>query len=198
MRETLKLQKEHVVSEFETRVKQVITGLMELSFNAALYWENTDLRGTVCVIPTSAVTGEGSPDLLMMLTKLAQEQMSARLAFSRMVECTVLEVKKIEGLGTTMDVILVNGEMKDDDTMVVATSNGAVVTQIRTLLTPQPMREMRVKNEYIVHKSIKGCMGVKITANDLDHVVAGTSVYVVTPDDDVDELKVCLRDEFIH
>jgi translation initiation factor IF-2 len=49
-----------VTSEFDTRVKQVITGLMELSFNAELYWKNNDLRGTVCVIPTSAVTGEGA------------------------------------------------------------------------------------------------------------------------------------------
>jgi translation initiation factor 5B len=65
-----------------------------------------------------------------------------------------------------------------------------VVTPVRTLLTPPPNREMRVKNEYIVHKSIQGCMGVKITANDLDHAVAGTSLYVVGPDDDVDELKV--------
>ena len=53
---------------------------------------------------------------------------------------------RIEGLGTTIDVILVNGVLYDSDTIVVCGLNGAIVAQVRTLLTPQPMRELRVKS----------------------------------------------------
>jgi len=34
-------------------------------------------------------------------------------------DCTVLEVKVIEGLGTTIDVVLVNGVIKVHDTIIL-------------------------------------------------------------------------------
>ena len=57
----------------------------------------------------------------------------------------LLQVKALPGLGTTIDVILVNGRISEGDTVVVAGQEGPVVTQIRGLLMPQPLRELRVK-----------------------------------------------------
>ena len=48
---------------------------MEQGLNACLYWENEDLAHTVSLVPTSAITGEGVPDLLRMLITLTQERM---------------------------------------------------------------------------------------------------------------------------
>jgi translation initiation factor 5B len=104
---------------------------MEQGVNAALYWENTNWVDTVCLIPTSARSGEGIPDLIATIVKLAQDQMFRRLSLSDELECTVLEVKKIEGLGTTVDVCLVNGILRDTDLVVLATTNGPLVTPLR-------------------------------------------------------------------
>ncbi len=68
-----------------------------------------------------------------------------------MFECTVLEVKVIEGHGTTIDVVLVNGLLKVGDTIVISGMTGPIVTTIRALLTPQQMKDFRVKGEYVHH-----------------------------------------------
>merc|ERR1740129_1826783 len=107
-----------------------------------------DPGSTVSIIPTSALTGEGVPDLLYLAIKSTQEVMPDRLEIREELECTVIEVKNIEGLGTTIDVILVNGTLREGGQIVIAGLTGAIVTPIRALLPPHPTKEMRVKNEY--------------------------------------------------
>lgn len=113
--------------------------------NSVLYYENKNFARYVSIVPTSAHTGEGIPDMIMLLVNLTQQRMSDRLMYLSEVECTVLEVKVIEGLGTTIDVVLSNGVLHEGDKIVLCGLNGAIVTQIRALLTPQPLRELRVK-----------------------------------------------------
>ncbi|CAH0485396.1 unnamed protein product [Peronospora farinosa] len=189
VQEALKHQNEHVIREFEDRMKAIIVEFAEQKLNAEVYWRNKDLAHTVSLIPTSAISGEGVPDLLMMLIRLTQERMAKSLAFVDILQCTVLEVKVIEGLGTTIDTILVNGTLEEGTTIVVCTLDGPVVTTIRSLLTPHPMKEIRVKGDYIHHQKMKAAMGVKICAQGLEKAVAGTQIHVVGPDDDVEELK---------
>mmetsp|Transcript_30581 Transcript_30581/g.30067 ORF Transcript_30581/g.30067 Transcript_30581/m.30067 type:complete len:261 (+) Transcript_30581:1-783(+) len=103
-------------------------------------------------------------------------------------QCTVLEVKKIPGVGTTVDVVLVNGEIHVGDTIVLAGFNGPIVTKIRALLTPQPMKEIRVKGDYVHHDVLYGAMGIKISAPDLDNALAGGELYRAENADQIDEL----------
>jgi translation initiation factor 5B len=88
---------------------------------------------------------------MMYLCRMGQTSQREALEEKDTFECTVLEVKVIEGLGTTIDVILVNGLLKVGDTIVISGLNGPIVTNIRALLTPQPMKELRVKGEYVHH-----------------------------------------------
>ena len=190
MQESLQKQKKFVSKEFETRSREVLLAFAEEGLNAALYWENPDPRTFVNVIPTSAHTGEGMPDLLQTLVHLSQSRLNERIRFIDSVQCTVLEVKMIEGLGTTMDIILINGTLKEGQTIVVAGLDGPIVTTIRALLTPQPLKEIRVKASYIHHKEIQGAQGIKIVANGLEKAIAGTAMLVKeVEEDDIEELK---------
>ena len=177
-------QDDHAQKEFEQRLSQVSLQLMEQGLNVSLYWKNKDPRTFVNIVPTSAITGEGIPDLLQLLVKLTQSLMAERLAFVDEPQCTVLEVKQVEGLGTTIDAVLVNGALREGDSIVVCGLNGPIHTTIRALLTPQPLREIRVKGTYIHHKEIRAAMGVKIAAHNLESAVAGTQLLVLRPDDD--------------
>ena len=120
-------------------------------------------------------------------------------------DCTVLEVKIIEGLGTTIDVVLVNGSLKVQDTIVLQGFNGAIVTQVRALLTPHPMKEMRVKAEYIHHKEIKGAMGIKISAPGLEQAIAGAELIKCKTQNEISAAKeeiessiIDIMDKFVN
>lgn len=189
VRESLAKQEKHVISEFEDRVQKTIIAFAEQGLNACLYYDNKNFARNVSFVPTSAITGEGIPDLLHLLIKLTQERMSDSLMYLSELECTVLEVKVIEGLGTTIDVVISNGVLHESDRIVVCGLNGPIVTNIRALLTPQPMRELRIKSAYIHHKSVKAALGVKIVAPDLEKAIAGSRLLVVGPEDDEDDLR---------
>ena len=145
VRESLRQQPKHTIQEFEERVRQTQLAFAEEGFNAFLYYDNPDTRTNVSFVPTSAITGEGIPDLLNLIVEQTQTRLANDLMYLSEVECTVLEVKVIDGLGTTIDVVLSNGILKKEDKIVLCGLNGPIVTNIRALLTPQPMKELRIK-----------------------------------------------------
>ncbi|KDQ11544.1 hypothetical protein BOTBODRAFT_35216 [Botryobasidium botryosum FD-172 SS1] len=187
--DSLAKQKPVVQREFERRLKETQLAFSEQGLNAVPYYENKNFAKYVSLVPTSAITGEGVPDMIMLLVNLTQQRMSDRLMYLSELECTVLEVKVIEGLGTTIDVVLSNGILREGDRIVVCGLNGPIVTQVRALLTPQPLRELRIKSNYVHHKEVKAALGVKITAPDLEKAIAGSRLLVVGPDDDEEDLK---------
>lgn len=189
VRDIIKLQQTNTQLEFEKRSKDVILQFAEQGLNAALFYDNPDPRTYVSLVPTSAVTGEGMGNLLAMIVQACEGPLHKRLVFSHQLLATVLEVKAIPGLGTTIDTILINGTLREGDTMVLAGTEGPIVTQIRSLLMPQPMKELRVKNAYIEHKEVVGAQGVKIAAKELEKAIAGLNLLVAQKPDEVDILK---------
>lgn len=188
-RESLSMQTKGCQGEFRDRLEKTKLAFAEQGFNSELYYENKNISKYVSLVPTSAHTGEGIPDMLKLLVQLTQERMATSLMYLSEVEATVLEVKVIEGLGTTIDVILSNGVLHEGDRIVLCGLNGAISTNIRALLTPAEMKELRVKSAYVHNKEVKAAMGVKIAADGLDNAIAGSRLLVVGPDDDEEDLE---------
>lgn len=186
VQDILKSQTIHTVEEFKKRTNEVISQFAEQRLNAALYYENPDPRSYVNLVPTSAITGEGMGNLLYLIVNACQTLLAKRLMYSEELLATVLEVKAIAGLSTTIDCILINGKLREGDTIVIAGTDGPITTQIRSLLMPHPMKELRVKNEYVEYKEVMGAQGVKIAAKELEKAIAGLNVYVAQKNDEVD------------
>jgi translation initiation factor 5B len=145
-RKSLEKQKDEPKLEFRDRSRETILAFSTQGYNACMYWDMKDWASDyIALVPTSAITGEGLPDLLSVLVGITQKLMSKALTYSPELEATVLEVKMVEGLGYTIDVILVNGELKEGDQIVLCGWDGPIVTKIRALLTPPPNTEFRVK-----------------------------------------------------
>ncbi|GMN46650.1 hypothetical protein TIFTF001_015834 [Ficus carica] len=197
IQQQLEQQSRDVQNEFNMRLTQIITQFKEQGLNTDLYYriKPKDMGETYFIVPTSAITGEGIPDLLLLLVNWTQKTMVEKLTYSDEVECTVLEVKVVEGHGTTIDVVLVNGVLHEGDQIVVCGMQAPIVTNIRALLTPHPMKELRVKGTYLHHKEIKAAQGIKISAQGLEHAIAGSGLYVVGPQDDLDDIKEAAMEE---
>ncbi len=143
--------------------------LQELDVNLNIYWEmgkdKWENSNFVPLIPTPAMTREGIHDILLLVCQILQRKLWRRLMGCANLQCTVLEVKTINGLGMTVDLLVVNGYLREGDKAVFCTLDGPIVTKIRSLLTPLPSLEMRIKLENIHHKEIKGALGVKVIGN---------------------------------
>ncbi|PON25548.1 hypothetical protein TGAM01_v205433 [Trichoderma gamsii] len=186
--DSLALQSKAVQNEFKNRLEATKLAFSEQGFNSELFYQNKSMAKFVSLVPTSAHTGEGIPDMLKLILQLTQERMVGSLMYLSEVQATVLEVKAIEGFGMTIDVILSNGILREGDRIVLCGTEGAIVTNIRALLTPAPLRELRLKSAYVHNKEVKAALGVKISAPGLEGAIAGSRLMVVGPDDDEEDI----------
>ena len=120
---------------------EIIGELGTNGFDSAIFSEIQDFQKTIALIPTSVKeTGEGVPELFMILMGLAQRYLRNRLLLGEgSSEGTVLEIKEEKGLGKTMGVIIYNGILQSSDTLIIGAEPEPIVTRVRTLLRPKPL-----------------------------------------------------------
>ncbi len=161
---------------FEKKLYDVAAQLQEQGFPAERFDRIDDYTKQVAIVPLSAKTGQGIPELLMVLTGLAQKFLEKKLEIEEQgsAKGTILEVKEEQGLGTTVDAIIYNGRLKVNDTIVIGGIDQPIVTKVRTLLEPAELAEMREKkSKFQKVKEVTAATGVKIAAPELDHAIAG-------------------------
>ncbi|MFB6069402.1 MAG: translation initiation factor IF-2 [Halanaeroarchaeum sp.] len=181
IQESYETQSRRARDDLDEKLYEIIGDLADEGFSADLYWRVQDFRKNVGVIPVSAETGEGVPDLLTVLMGLSQRYMREEMTVdvTGPGAGTVLEVKEERGFGTTLDVILYDGTVREDDTIVVGGTNEPIVTTVRALLKPRPLAEIRTEKRFEQVEQIAAASGVKIAAPDLDDAMAGAPVRVV-------------------
>ena len=183
-----KSQPKRVQDDFEKKFYRIVGQLTEHGFTADRYDRVEDFTKKVSIVPVSSITGQGMPDLLMMLAGLAQRYLQDRLSLTPGEgKGTVLEVKEFKGLGITIDVILYDGEIRTGDWLVIGIKD-IIITKTRAMLKPNPMCEMRVEKVFIPVKSVTAAAGVKIAAPDLEKVIAGSPLRAVRKKERIEEV----------
>ena len=174
-------QSDRACSTLDERLYDLIGDLSDHDFSADMYWRVQNFANNVGVVPVSAETGEGVPDLLTVLMGLSQRYLKDAMAID--VDGpgagTVLEVKEQKGFGTAIDVVLYDGTVRADDTIVVGGTGDPIVTDVRALLQPWPLAEIRTEKRFEEVESVTAAAGLKIAAPDLDSAMAGAPVRVL-------------------
>lgn len=188
----ISLQAEGTRKSLDIKIYQLIGKLSELGFQSERFDRVQDHTKELSVVPLSALTGEGIPELLMVLIGLAQKYMMQKLESH--VENTgkgvILEVKETVGLGKTIDVILHDGHLKKGDKIIIGGLNEPIITKVKALLQPEEHAEMMdKKSKYKQVNEVNAATGVKISANDLDNVVAGMPLISYIEDNELEKIK---------
>jgi translation initiation factor 5B len=173
---------------FEEKLYDLIGIIYDKGFESDIYYNVKDFKKALPIIPISAKTGEGIPELLMVLVGLAQRFLEEQLTTeSGAGKGTVLEVKEDVGLGTTVDAIIYSGTIRKEDTLIFGTQDDPLITKIKALLKPKPLDEIRDPRERFDNiNEVHAACGIKISATNLDNVVPGAPLRVAH--DDIDEL----------
>lgn len=181
---------------FDEKLYTLIGKLYEYKFEGERF-DRCAFGKQIPIVPVSAHTKEGLPELLTLLSGLSQKFLEKKLdvAVDETAKAAVLESKEEKGLGKTIDVILYQGTLNVNDEIAVLGRAGVITTKIRALLEPKPLQEMRMtKEKFSSVKSVTAATGVKIAAPGLDDVLAGSTLTQIKTGKEIDELKAEMRE----
>ncbi len=197
MGHSLRHQTKEVQSLFNKRFYELVGEFASEGFNLERYDEIEDFTQCVALVPCSAKEGEGIQDLLAVVIGLAERYLAEQLAdVEGSAEATVLEMKEERGLGKTLDIILHRGTLSKGDEIALATSDGPRITRIRGMFSPRGMSEMRdAGNRWDAIEEVSAAAGLKLSAPDLEGVLAGTTLRALPDDDSRDDVLSAVSSE---
>jgi translation initiation factor 5B len=172
--QNIKNQTEQTQQNLDNRIYSLLGEFYEKhEINMDRFDRIEDYTKTIAAIPLSAKTGEGIPELLMVLTGLAQKFLETKLEsnLNGPGKATVLEVVEEKGLGKTFDTILYEGRLKKGDQIVVGTLDNPLITKIKALFTVE-------NNKLKPIPEATAAMGIKISTPENRGVISGMPLMV--------------------
>jgi len=187
----------YVRQDFDEHLYTIMGTFSQLGFRADRFDKITDFTKTIAIVPVSAKTGEGIPELLAVLVGLTQQFLRKLLRTTKgAARGTVLEVKDEPGLGVTVNTIIYDGVLRKGDTVVIGGKDKPVVTKVRAVLLPKPLDEIRdPRDKFSSVDEVAAASGVKIAAPGLEGAIAGAPLYAVPSEDRVDEFVRMVAEE---
>ena len=190
-------QDPYAKQDLDNKLYDIMGTFSRLAFNTDRFDRVRDFTQTIALVPVSAKTGEGIPELLMVLIGLTQQYLKKQLQTTEgPAKGSVLEIKEEPGLGLTLNSIIYDGTLNKDDTIVIGGKEKPIVTRIKAILVPKPLDEMRdPRDKFTSVDSVFAAAGVKIVASDLEGALAGAPLYAVAPGETPEKYAKIIEDE---
>ncbi len=190
-------QDPYVREDFDNHLYTIMGTFSTLGFQSERFDKIKDFTRSIALVPVSAKTGEGIPELLSVLVGLTQQYLKTQLHVTEGPgKGTVLEVKEEAGLGMTVNAIVYDGVLRKGDTVVIGGREKPIVTKVRAVLLPKPLDEIRdPRDKFSSVVSVSAASGIKIAAPDLDTALAGGPLYVVPSEEQVEDFSNLVSEE---
>ncbi len=190
-------QSSFVREALDNRLYQVMGDFSRLGFKTDRFDHIRDFTINIALVPTSAKTGEGLSELVMVLVGLTQQFLKKRLQTTEgAAKGAILEVKEEPGLGVTLNTIVYDGTLRRDDLVVVGGKDGPISARVRTILVPKPLDEMRdPRDKFTSVDCVYASAGVKVVAPGLETALAGAPFLAVPAGEDVTKYCKLITEE---
>ena len=190
-------QSSFIREALDNRLYQVMGDFSRLGFKTDRFDHIRDFTINIALVPTSAKTGEGLAELVMVLVGLTQQFLKKRLQTTEgSAKGAILEVKEEPGLGVTLNTIVYDGTLRRDDLVVVGGKDGPISARVRTILVPKPLDEMRdPRDKFTSVDCVYASAGVKVVAPGLETALAGAPFLAVPAGEDVTKYCKLITEE---
>ena len=193
----IKEQDQSIQNDLDQKIYDVVGTLSILGYQSEAFYRVKDFKSEIAIVPISARSGVGIPELLAVLIGLTQQYLQKRLdQKEKDSRGIVLEVNDEVGLGHSANIILIDGSIKKSDSIVVAKRASVVVTKPKAILLPKPLDEMRdPRDKFKPVDKVDAAAGLKIASPDLEDVLPGSTLYVAPTENDIKKYTQLIETE---
>jgi translation initiation factor 5B len=181
LKQSIESQPEQVQFRFQEKYMTLIGSLNSHGLDSDLYYNIEDFTKKIALVPTSARTKQGIPELIMMLCGLSQKYLSNNLKLNSDAKGVILEIKK-ENTMNYAEAIIYDGTLSKKDEIAISNFEGnPILTKIRSLEEIQPLcsrykpveqatASTGIRIQLITKEEIPAGMPFKLYKNNLDEI----------------------------
>lgn len=124
LKNTFRFQKKETISKLNTYSNNIVCQLAENEINACLYYNNTDYKTFISMVPLSSKSGEGISDLLMVISKIMEKKskLFEKAPFYKEIRGFIVD-SKIDSKFGKIFTIITHSEFKEYETFTLIKRN---------------------------------------------------------------------------
>ena len=171
--------------------------VVQLGFSADRYDRVSDFTHNVGIVPLSAKSGVGVPELIALLVGLSQRFLRGELELSGDGgEATILERSEQKGVGPVGNIIVYRGQLRVGDEIVVTGRDAPFETHVRGIYRPVLLKGGKGKHFRLdAFDEVEAAAGVYLAAPGIEQAMPGGLLKVVRNADEREHVRAELARE---